>query len=182
VVKAFKTIFASRLGNASEGGQPLDAFYAGDDEQAKATVAQLLTSLGFRPVDAGGLRMARSLEKLAFLNIILNARNGWSWQSVVEASATPPGATRRGSRGGIRDSTISRCGSCVSGLNRDGSGLAAACPRRDPDAPESRHAQGEVVGAQRRVAGLSTKAYRRVPRRPAHRPHPICTAVVHGRC
>jgi predicted dinucleotide-binding enzyme len=48
---------------------------------AAATVAQLLTSLGFRPVDAGGLRMARSLEELAFLNITLNVRNGWSWQS-----------------------------------------------------------------------------------------------------
>lgn len=81
VVKAFNTVLASRLGNASEGGQPLDGFYAGDDESAKATVAQLLTSLGFRPIDVGGLRMARSLEELAFLNITLNARNGWSWQS-----------------------------------------------------------------------------------------------------
>lgn len=81
VVKAVNTIFASRLGNPSEGGQPLDAFFAGDDAAAKATVGQLLNSLGFRPVDAGGLRMARSLEELAFLNITLNARNGWSWQS-----------------------------------------------------------------------------------------------------
>ena len=81
LVKAFNTVLASRLGNPSEGGQPLDGFYAGDDEQAKATVAQLLTSLGFRPIDAGGLRMARSLEELGFLNITLNARNGWSWQS-----------------------------------------------------------------------------------------------------
>lgn len=81
VVKAFNTVLASRLGNPAEDGRPLDSFYAGDDEQAKATVAELLTSLGFRPIDAGGLRMARSLEELAFLNITLNARNGWSWQS-----------------------------------------------------------------------------------------------------
>lgn len=81
LVKAFNTILASRLGNPSEDGQPLDGFYAGDDEAAKDTVAQLLGSLGFRPIDAGGLRMARSLEELAFLNISLNARNGWSWQS-----------------------------------------------------------------------------------------------------
>ena len=81
VVKAFNTIFASRHGSPSEDGQPLDAFLAGDDESAKATVAELLQSLGFRPIDAGGLRMARSLEEMAFLNITLNARNGWAWQS-----------------------------------------------------------------------------------------------------
>jgi hypothetical protein len=81
LVKAFNTVFASRLGNAPEGDRALDGFYAGDDEAAKETVANLLASLGFRPVDAGSLRMARSLEELAFLNISLNARNGWAWQS-----------------------------------------------------------------------------------------------------
>jgi predicted dinucleotide-binding enzyme len=81
LVKALNTVFASRLGNATEGDRPLDGFYAGDDAAAKDTVASLLTSLGFRPVDAGSLRMARSLEELAFLNITLNARNGWAWQS-----------------------------------------------------------------------------------------------------
>jgi 8-hydroxy-5-deazaflavin:NADPH oxidoreductase len=81
LVKAFNTVVASRLGNATEGDRPLDGFYAGDDAAAKETVASLLTSLGFRPVDAGSLRMARSLEELAFLNITLNARNGWAWQS-----------------------------------------------------------------------------------------------------
>lgn len=81
VVKALNTILASRLGDTSEEGLPLDGFYAGDDESAKSTVAQLLTSLGLRPIDAGGLRMARSLEEMAFLNITLNARNGWVWQS-----------------------------------------------------------------------------------------------------
>lgn len=53
-------------GDANEDGRPLDGFYAGDDEAAKQTVAELLTSLGFRPIDAGGLRMARSLEEPAF--------------------------------------------------------------------------------------------------------------------
>ena len=81
LVKALNTVLAYRLGSPAEGGRPLDGFYAGDDERAKSVVAQLLTSLGFRPVDAGGLRMARSLEEMAFLNITLNARNGWSWQS-----------------------------------------------------------------------------------------------------
>lgn len=54
---------------------------AGDDADAKARVADVATSLGFAPVDAGGLRLARALEEMAFLNITLNATNGWAWQS-----------------------------------------------------------------------------------------------------
>lgn len=81
VVKALNTVFASRYAAPTEDGQPLDALIAGDDAQAKATVAGLVESLGLRPVDAGGLRMARTLEELAFLNISLNASNGWAWQS-----------------------------------------------------------------------------------------------------
>lgn len=81
VVKALNTVFASRYASPSEGGQPLDALIAGDDGAAKGTVGELVESLGFRPVDAGSLRMARTLEEVAFLNISLNATNGWTWQS-----------------------------------------------------------------------------------------------------
>lgn len=81
VVKALNTVFASRYASPTEDGQPLDAFLAGDDDQSKATVTELVTSLGLRPVDLGGLRMARTLEELAFANISLNAGNGWTWQS-----------------------------------------------------------------------------------------------------
>lgn len=81
VVSALGTIFASRYANPTENGQPLDAFLAGDDAQAKTAVSELVGSLGFRPVDLGGLRMARTLEELAFANISLNASNDWTWQS-----------------------------------------------------------------------------------------------------
>ena len=81
VVKAFNTVLAGRLTNPTEGDTPLDGFLAGDDAEAKATVSRLLASLGFRPIDAGALRMARVLEELAFLNIALNAANGWAWQT-----------------------------------------------------------------------------------------------------
>lgn len=81
VVKALNTVFASRYGTPTEDGQPLDAFLAGDDADAKVTVTELVTSLGLRPVDLGSLRMARTLEELAFANISLNAGNGWTWQS-----------------------------------------------------------------------------------------------------
>lgn len=81
VVKAFNTIFAARLSSPTQDDTPLDALLAGDDEGAKSTVSTLAGSLGFRPIDAGGLRMARTLEEMAFLNISLNASNGWAWQS-----------------------------------------------------------------------------------------------------
>jgi NADPH-dependent F420 reductase len=81
VVKALNTVFASRYADPVEGGHPLDALVAGDDAAAKATVSELVGSLGFRPVDAGSLRMARTLEEVAFLNISLNATHGWTWQS-----------------------------------------------------------------------------------------------------
>jgi len=84
VVKAFNTVFASRYAAPTEGGQPLQVLLAGDDESAKARVAELASSLGFAPLDAGGLRLARSLEEIAFLNITLNAAKGWAWQSAFQ--------------------------------------------------------------------------------------------------
>jgi hypothetical protein len=92
VVKALNTVLASRYASPTEGGQPLDAFFSGDDAAAKATVASLVGSLGFRPVDVGGLRMARALEELAFLNISLNAANGWTWQSAFRLVGPQAGA------------------------------------------------------------------------------------------
>ena len=81
VVKAFNTVFAGRYAAPSEAGTPLQVLLAGEDATAKGAVAELVTSLGFTPVDAGGLRQARALEEMAFLNIALNATNGWAWQS-----------------------------------------------------------------------------------------------------
>jgi len=84
VVKALNTVFASRYATPTEDGAPLQVLMAGDDAEAKARVAELATSLGFAPVDGGGLRLARSLEEIAFLNVTLNATNGWAWQSAFQ--------------------------------------------------------------------------------------------------
>ena len=92
VVKALNTVFASRYAAPIEDGQPLDAFLAADDEHAKATVGALVESLGLRPVDLGGLRMARTLEELAFANISLNATRGWPWQSAFRLVGPQAGA------------------------------------------------------------------------------------------
>ena len=71
VVKAFNTVLAQVLadGPSFADGQTVPVFYAGDDERAKQTVRALAESIGFKPVDAGGLKNARYLEPLAGLNI-----------------------------------------------------------------------------------------------------------------
>lgn len=81
VVKAFNTLFAANLAGAPPEGIQVDGFLAGDNAAARATVAELLRQLGFRPVDTGPLVMARALEAMALLNINLNLANGWGWRT-----------------------------------------------------------------------------------------------------
>jgi 8-hydroxy-5-deazaflavin:NADPH oxidoreductase len=64
VVKAFNTIFRHVL----EKGRP-DVFIAGDDARAKARVGAFVESLGLRPLDAGGLKMAHWLEGAALVTV-----------------------------------------------------------------------------------------------------------------
>jgi 8-hydroxy-5-deazaflavin:NADPH oxidoreductase len=63
VVKAFNTFGAEFHADPANA----QVFMAGDDASAKATVAELATRAGFRPVDAGPLRNAAVLENLAML-------------------------------------------------------------------------------------------------------------------
>lgn len=81
VVKAFNTALAARQADPVVDGTALDGYVAGDDEQAKATVLELARSIGFHPIDAGPLELARALEAMALLNIMLQIRNGWTWQT-----------------------------------------------------------------------------------------------------
>jgi 8-hydroxy-5-deazaflavin:NADPH oxidoreductase len=81
VVKAFNTVFAANQSDGAADGTQLDGLYAGDDAHAKETVRELLSGIGFRPIDVGPLSQALALEHMAFVNIGLNAANGWPWQS-----------------------------------------------------------------------------------------------------
>ena len=86
VVKAFNTIFATNQANPSP---EIDGYVAGDDEKAKQQVISLVESMGFTALDVGPLSAARFLEGMAFINIGLNAQNGWSWTSAWNWSAEP---------------------------------------------------------------------------------------------
>jgi len=81
VIKAFNSALAARQADPAVDGTPIDGFVAGDDEEAKTKVLDLVAAIGMRPIDAGPLAMARYLEALAFLNISLQMRHGWTWQS-----------------------------------------------------------------------------------------------------
>lgn len=84
VVKAFNTNFAGTLIAGQAGGAPLDVFIAGDDAVAKQAVADLATSGGLRPIDAGSLKRARELEGLQLLQMALQQTLGTNWSSAIK--------------------------------------------------------------------------------------------------
>jgi predicted dinucleotide-binding enzyme len=73
VVKAFNAVFAEVYASQDPriDEQTISIFFAGDDTDAKNKVGELITRLGFDPVDAGPLQNARYLEPLSLLNIHL---------------------------------------------------------------------------------------------------------------
>jgi len=87
VVKAFNTTFAGTLVAGGVTGQQLDVFIAGDDAQAKAIVAQLVTDGGMRAIDAGPLHRARQIEGMQLLHIILQGSLGTNWGSAIKIIA-----------------------------------------------------------------------------------------------
>ena len=81
VLKAFNTTYAGVLTQGNLAGQPLDVFIAGDDEQAKTTLAKLVEAGGQRPIDVGPLRRARLLESLGLLSILLQSKQEKPWMT-----------------------------------------------------------------------------------------------------
>lgn len=79
VLKAFNTTFAATLATGTVGGQPTTVLIAGDDADAKALLAGIITSGGLKAVDAGSLRRARELESLGFLQLTLAAGEKIAW-------------------------------------------------------------------------------------------------------
>jgi len=87
VVKAFNTTFAGTLVAGQVAGQQLDVFIAGDDAEAKAKVAQLVSDGGMRAIDTGALNRARQIEGMQLLQIILQGSLGTNWGSAIKIIA-----------------------------------------------------------------------------------------------
>lgn len=78
VVKAFNTFGAEHTTGTADAERPLDHFFAGDDADAKATVAAFIESLNMRPIDLGPLRNAATVEHLAvaWIHLAMVQRRG----------------------------------------------------------------------------------------------------------
>jgi len=59
-------------------------FIAGDDEDAKSRVAQLVKDSGMRPVDTGPLHRARQIEGMQLLHIVTQGTLGTNWASAIK--------------------------------------------------------------------------------------------------
>lgn len=79
VLKAFNTNFAATLASGAIGSLTTTVLVAGDDAEAKSTLIEVVRSAGVGAIDAGGLKRARELEALGFLQITLAAGEKVAW-------------------------------------------------------------------------------------------------------
>ncbi|KWR73770.1 diguanylate cyclase [Arthrobacter sp. W1] len=79
VIKAFNTNFASTIAEGKVGTTPTTVLIAGDDEDAKSQLADLVTAGGLRAIDAGASKRARELEGIGFMQISLAAGEKIAW-------------------------------------------------------------------------------------------------------
>lgn len=84
VVKAFNTTLAGPLEAGEVEGKELDVFIAGDDEDAKSKVSELVKSSGMRPVDVGPLSNARHLEGFGLIQMAVQDQIGTGWMSALK--------------------------------------------------------------------------------------------------
>lgn len=79
VLKAFNTTFAATLAAGTVGDLTTTVLIAGDDADAKSTLAGVITSGGLKAIDAGSLARAGELEAIGFLQITLAANEKIAW-------------------------------------------------------------------------------------------------------
>jgi 8-hydroxy-5-deazaflavin:NADPH oxidoreductase len=94
VVKAFNTLFGSFQAEPDLLDTRVDALFATDDDEARDKVAELIRSLGLRPIDVGGLEAARQMEAMAWLNIQLQLRYDGDWRSTFVLVGAPEAAIK----------------------------------------------------------------------------------------
>jgi 8-hydroxy-5-deazaflavin:NADPH oxidoreductase len=94
VAKAFNTLFGSFQADPNQLNTRVDALFATEHDDAREKVANLISSLGLRPVDVGGLGAARQMEAMAWLNIQLQLRYGGDWRSTFVLVGAPEAAIK----------------------------------------------------------------------------------------
>ena len=79
VVKAFNTTFAADFAAPVIDGKQVDAFIAGNNEEALQIVSELVSTAGFNPIVAGDLSVSRTLEGMQLLLIQLGMKYNYNW-------------------------------------------------------------------------------------------------------
>ena len=79
VLKAFNTNFAATVATGKAGEAPATVLIAGDDADAKALLAGIVSAGGLQTVDAGALKRARELEAAGFLQLTLAVGEKVAW-------------------------------------------------------------------------------------------------------
>ena len=80
VIKGFNMLFRGVIA----ADKPVDVFFAGGNSEARERFAALVTSLGMRPRDAGGLEMTWAIE-WASIALMGLARNGAGFDTALAA-------------------------------------------------------------------------------------------------
>ena len=83
VVKAFNTTFATTLIAGEVTGQTLEVLTAGDDADAKETVARLVEGGGMRAIDVGPLHRAGLLEQVGLFHMAIQEKIGAGFASAL---------------------------------------------------------------------------------------------------
>lgn len=84
VVKAFNTTLAATLEAGQVDGKELDVFVAGDDQDAKTAVCDVIKSSGMRPIDVGPLANSRHLEGFGLIQMAVQDQIGTNWMSALK--------------------------------------------------------------------------------------------------
>ena len=83
VLKAFNTNFAATLAAKTIGAHPTTVLIAGDDDEAKLALAEVVRAGGVNAIDAGRLSRARELEAVGFLQLTLAVQEKVGWDAGI---------------------------------------------------------------------------------------------------
>jgi len=84
VLKAFNTTLAGPLAAGTIEGKELDVFIAGDDQDAKKKLSDVINSSDMRAIDVGPLANARHLEGFGLIQMAIQDQIGTNWMSALK--------------------------------------------------------------------------------------------------